>query len=172
LRAGAVDARVIADESIRERVDIDFISLGYANNLKTVDLASNNANVFVEFDYGANAFISRTSRRPIFRPAPGFDYGVIVRVHPVEFPDRTWICCAGYGEWGTSGAAWFLGNKWRQLASRLGNDDPFVALIQVRSEQDESAMLVGLFKTSQELDQFLHLSSQGVTSAPAKEASK
>lgn len=90
-----------------------------------------------------------------------------MRIHPVPFPDRTWICCAGYGEWGTSGAAWFLANKWRELAKGLGADESFLALVEVKREQDETTLLVGLFKTSQQLEEFLDTSA----SPPAKELS-
>jgi hypothetical protein len=68
---------------------------------------------------------------------------------------------------GTSGAACFLGNKWRELTTGLGADESFLALVEVKKEQDEAALLVGLFKTSPQLEEFLDSSA----SPPAKELS-
>jgi len=32
---------------------------------------------------------------------------------PADFPNHSWIVCAGLGEWGTSGTAWYLAHRWR-----------------------------------------------------------
>jgi hypothetical protein len=46
------------------------------------------------------------------------DHGFILRITPPEFPTRSWIVCAGLGEWGTSGSSWFLANKWQELVEK------------------------------------------------------
>jgi len=169
LGVNGAEAKVAADESVKERLDLDFISFGYANNLKTVDLASNESNRFAEFDYKQDGFVTKVSRRRLFQPLSGSDYGIILRVHPHQFPHRTWICCAGYGEWGTSGTAWFLGYKWRKVASRLKADEAFLAVIKVAQGQDESAELVGLFTAPQQMEEFIESSgSSGDPSAGEK----
>jgi hypothetical protein len=149
LRLGGSDSVVYDDESIKDRLDLDFISFGYNNNLKTLDLVANDTNCFVVFDDRSDGFVTKASGRIVFRPSPGWDYGIVLRIHPAQFPTRTWICCAGYGEWGTSGSAW------RDLAGRLRGDEPFVAIVKVKQGQDESAMLVGLFKEARALEEFV-----------------
>jgi hypothetical protein len=54
-----------------------------------------------------------------------------------------WLACAGLDEWGTSGAAWFLANKWANLNQRAGSR-PFAAVVRVRPGQDQSAELVDM----------------------------
>jgi hypothetical protein len=159
LRVGGWETTVADDELLKDRLDLDFISLGYANNLKTQDLVKNDANSFAVYSYDQGAFVTKRSQLRIFSPAEGHDYGIIMRIHPSQFPDRTWICCAGLGEWGTSGSAWFLAQKWQELASRLTDDQPFLAVVTVTTEQDESATLANLFTQPEQLEQFVNRSS-------------
>jgi len=51
------------------------------------------------------------------------------------------MCTAGLGEWGTSGSAWFLAMKWKELLKRSKGRD-FGAVIRVRQGQDESAEII------------------------------
>jgi hypothetical protein len=152
---GSIDASVASDDSVKGKLDLDFVSLGYWNNLKTIDLIENSRNNFAHFDIQKGAFLSKKSGRQIFTVPPGYEHGIILRIHPSQFPDRTWICCAGHGEWGTSGCAWFLSRKWNALTEQLSSDEQFMALIKVRQTQDESAELVRLFKSPQEIESFI-----------------
>jgi hypothetical protein len=152
-----IKSTVVSDEFIKEKVDLDFISFGFANNVKTLDLFANCKNEFADFDYKRYAFVSKKSGRPIYHRPAGGDYGLILRIHPDQFPERTWLCCAGLAEWGTSGSAWFLARKWRQLSHRLDADEQFLALIAVKSGQDESATLIGIFKTADQLEEYLDM---------------
>jgi hypothetical protein len=69
-------------------------------------------------------------------------YGIIVRYHPdpEHEPDRVWMLCAGLGERGTTGAAWYLANRWRHLLRRVGDRD-FVAVIEVQPNTDQLSSL-------------------------------
>ena len=55
--------------------------------------------------------------------------------------NRTWIAVAGLGEWGTSGAAWFLARNWKEV-EKIYKQKPFGLIIKVRAGKDESAQLV------------------------------
>lgn len=70
------------------------------------------------------------------------DYGIILKINPAQFPGRTWIACAGMGEFGTSGAAWFLSKKWPELERLAQGAGSFFALLAVEPGKDESAVLV------------------------------
>jgi hypothetical protein len=70
-------------------------------------------------------------------------YGVILKYHPdpEDGSDRLWFLCAGLGPNGTSGSAWYLANKWRQLYRKVGTND-FVAFIRVQHYSDSDSNLV------------------------------
>jgi hypothetical protein len=99
---GGITGKVVSDEAISDRLDLDFISFGAMSNLKTLDAFSNAANDLAEYDAGF--FVSKADGKPLCNPQPGFDYGIVLKIHPRQFPQRTWIACAGLGEWGTSGS--------------------------------------------------------------------
>ena len=61
---------------------------------------------------------------------------MILKIHPTQFSNRTWILCAGIGEWGTSGAAWYLAYKWKEIY-RYAKSSPFALVIKVKRNQDE-----------------------------------
>lgn len=130
-------APVVSDESIQQRLNVSFVSLGLGANHKTRDLLSNSANQFFAFDFESNK-LSLAGKDIVVKG--GFDYGVIAKIIPQQFPHRVWIACAGLGEWGTSGAAWFLANKWTELYA-TASKQPFAALIRVNAGKDESAHL-------------------------------
>lgn len=97
----------------------------------------------------------------VLDPESSFDYGLILKIRPEQFPERVWIVCAGIGEWGTSGAGWYLSNKWKEIlkANRPWYDPrglfegaDFATIVQVRPGQDESAKMVRHFKNPKEVE--------------------
>ncbi len=138
---GGIAGKVVADEAISDRLDLDFISFGAMSNLKTLDVFANTANRLAEYGGSLGFFVSKTDGKSLCGVQAGFDYGIILKIHPHQFPRRTWIACAGVGEWGTSGSTWFLSNKWSEIAERVGENEQFVCVIEVKPGQDESARL-------------------------------
>jgi hypothetical protein len=137
-----ISAAVVSDDSIAERIDINFVAFGVLNNRKTLDAFSNPANTLGIYD-SSGMFVTKAGNLLHPKPTDGRDYGVILKIHPEQFKSRTWVVCAGIGEWGTSGTAWFLSHKWRSLSERLGySDQPFLAVIEVMHGQDESARMI------------------------------
>lgn len=129
---------VQSDLDTRSLLDFDFVSFGGpGSNFKTADCQSNSGNRLAIFDQPRDRFISLSDGKPLVEFASGFDYGLILKVRPSQFPRRVWIVCAGWGEWGTSGAAWYLANKWDQIRKEAGNR-PFAVLVRLRPGQDES----------------------------------
>jgi hypothetical protein len=139
---GGVSAEFASDEVLAAELDIDIISFGAMNNGKTLDLFSNNANDLAEYDVSQRIFVWKKDRSPLYSPLPNCDYGIIQKIHPEQFPDRTWITCAGIGEWGTSGSAWFLSKRWKKIAKEIRGQDRFVCVIQVEPTKDQSATLI------------------------------
>lgn len=147
-KEGGVALNVVTDDSIADRLDVDFIAFGALSNLKTLDIFKNPANRMAEYDPGTEFFVSREDRKPLYQRRDGYDYGIILKIHPSQFPARAWICCAGCGEWGTSGTAWFLANRWKVIAKKVKSADQFLCVIEVSPGQDESATLTCPPKTS------------------------
>jgi len=143
-RFAGVAPSLRSDAETMAVLDLDFVSLGGPeSNRKTGDCQTNSANRLAEFDQKNNQFVRVSDGSPLVPLEGDFDYGLILKVRPAQFPKRVWIACAGRGEWGTSGAAWFLANKWSDLRKHA-TDKPFAAVVRVRPGQDQSAELVYL----------------------------
>lgn len=138
-----------SDLDMRDRLDVSFAALGGpASNYKTMDVITNDGNSLLSFD--GTSFRSMRSGKIILRPDSQFEYGLLLKVCPTQFPERTWFTCAGRGEWGTSGTAWFLAKKWRSIQN-YAKDSPFAIIVRVRPGQDESAEAVVKVRDESEL---------------------
>lgn len=130
---------IISDEEIKNKIDISYCSLGGYNNHKTIDILKAENNYYVDFD--GEKIVSKLIVNKPFRIDTRYDYAVIIKLKNKIFPNRTQICVAGLGESGTSGAAWFLANKWESLLKKAQRND-FGAIIRVEFNKDESAEIV------------------------------
>lgn len=144
-------SRLSSDEALRHTQDLSFVSFGLTSNLKTLELLDNSANHLVSFKDGA--FVSRQTGKALIRGSADTDFGLVLKVNPSHLADRVWICCAGMGEWGTSGAAWFLSRNWKMLRSEFGKG-PFAVIVRVRPPVDESADVVVKATTATELERY------------------
>ncbi|MDD5693244.1 MAG: hypothetical protein PHU86_02135 [Patescibacteria group bacterium] len=68
------------------------------------------------------------------------DLGVLMRIRNPWHKKFYLFVCAGLGEWGTSGSAYYLFQNWKQLYKENKNKD-FCYLIRVRPDSDESAII-------------------------------
>ncbi len=138
-----------SDLEINGRLNLSFIAFGgRGSNHKSRDALNNDSNIFLDFDYPS--FVTRQGRRPVFELQEGFDYGLILKIPPSQFPERTWIVCAGLGEWGTSGAAWYLAYKWQEIYKYVKSGH-FAIVVRARFNQDESAEPVIRLKSAEDL---------------------
>lgn len=140
---GGRNSTFVDCESLESKLDVDFVSFGLISNLKTIDVFNNAANDLITISLNSGFVAKKGTGEPLLvEPRAHMDYGIILKIHPMQFPERTWIACAGIGETGTSGAAWFLARKWKELEERAGGARRFFALIAVEPGKDESATLV------------------------------
>jgi hypothetical protein len=147
-RDGDRESTFVDDESLSSKLDVDFVSFGLISNKKTTDVLNNAANDLVVPDFNQGFFVwKKTGQFMCADRRAELDYGIVLKIHPEQFPERTWIACAGLGETGTSGSAWFLARKWKQLEERAQGPGQFVALIAVEPGKDESAVLVNFGKS-------------------------
>jgi hypothetical protein len=146
-------AILTSDTDASAILDADFLTVGWiGGNYKSADIINSDSNFFLSFT--ADRFNWKSGADMPYTCGPDADHGVILRVTPDEFPDRAWIICAGLGEWGTSGAAWFLSRKWKDILKRIEKSDfrhrlrrtpDFCAFVRVIPGQDESAKIVDIF---------------------------
>lgn len=137
-----IKASLVSDTEIMNKLDISFCSVGGRNNLKTRFVEEHEENKFFKFDLadgGSIVAVKDTTLR--FSVYGTFDYGFIIKLRPSSLSNRTWIAIAGLGEWGTSGAAWFLTRNWKQIEKMYG-DKQFGLVIKVKGGKDESAEMV------------------------------
>lgn len=126
----------LSDEESAAIWDGTFINLGSsASNIKSNDIKHHEANkLFAEDINGAIELKNGKS----FRMDDKNDIGMILKIKNPHFENYSVIVCAGLGEWGTSGAAWYLSRHWKKFGLKyLGND--FVVIIKVSKGSDESA---------------------------------
>ena len=140
--------QISSDIDVDEKMNISFVSLGAFGNFKSLDLFDDLANEFYHFDYDEEQ-ISYIRKRKTGEKILGAkalnesnsDYGIIVKIHPSSNPDKTWICCAGFGIWGTSGAAYLLSYKWREILKWAG-DEPFGCITKTIVGSDDSTEII------------------------------
>jgi hypothetical protein len=145
-------AVLTVDDEIRDRQDLSFVSFGLTSNCKTRQILDSSANPFIRYEHPC--LVTKLTGRTVVALSPStpkIDFGAIIKIHPSNLPERTWICCGGYGEWGTSGAAWYLARKWRDLRSKFGNR-PFAVVVRVTTERDESLEPIIIAGTPDELE--------------------
>jgi hypothetical protein len=140
-----------SDLETDEKMDISFISVGGLNNYKSLDVLESQDNSFLTFGGTPMTILSARSSNTMIHPESGFDYGIIIKINPSHNPSRTWLCCAGIAEWGTSGAAWWLSRYWKKI-SKKAKDRPFAIITRTRNGSDDSTELVHLFLSQEEVE--------------------
>src|SRR5689334_23288975 len=110
-----------SDADVRPKLDMDFVAFGGPlSNFKSGDCQSNSSPRLAIFDQSIPQFLKPHTNVPLAECTDkNFDYGLILKVRPEQFPERVWLMCAGFGEWGTSGAAWFLANRWEHIRKKV-----------------------------------------------------
>jgi hypothetical protein len=144
---------LISDVDASALVDSNFLALGgVGSNYKTADIFSSNRNIFLKKD--GQKFVWISGKELALECSGSVDHGIILRIKPSQFPDKSWIVCAGLSEWGTSGAAWFLANKWHEILRKKQSFlyplvpwkfPDFLGIVRVIPGQDESADLTALY---------------------------
>ncbi|MFW6126308.1 MAG: hypothetical protein ACOC58_04305 [Chloroflexota bacterium] len=136
---------VIDDTGALGNLNRTIIALGgpLSNEITDFILKEPN-NRFIEFGQEGNVtFIRDKKSDRRFESSHGGvrkEYGAIIRLPSLRFPGHSFFACAGLGEWGTSGAAWFLARQWRNLQGEFSG--AFAVVVEVEIGSDESARRV------------------------------
>ncbi len=141
--------RIRSDVEMDPLMDISFVTMGGLTNFKSIDVLDNDSNTFLQFKN--DRIVSRSSQKTIAKAEGRTDCALILKIHPANNPERTWLCVAGIGEWGTSGAAWWLSRHWKLLRKRAKNK-PFACITKTTIGSDDSTSLFRLFLTPEEVE--------------------
>jgi hypothetical protein len=127
------------DYNVAAKWDASFFSFGSSDsNIKTLDIETLAQQKFystVTTSLGRRVF--QVGNRT-FDISPSHDHGILLRMRNPNHPEHVLFVCAGLGEWGTSGAAYYLFHNWSALCWKHGRAD-FCKVIQVPHQNDESA---------------------------------
>ena len=128
--------RVLPDTAVVAEWRGTFLNIGSsASNIKTDAMKRLPENTFLADDVGVHLTLHDGKH---IAPEDGLDRGYILRLPNPFAPGYNLIACAGLGEWGTSGAAWFFAQNWRSLRRRFGTN-PFLIVVAVHRGGDQSA---------------------------------
>jgi hypothetical protein len=149
-----VQTPVVSDVEVDQLLNSNFIAVGgIGSNYKTADILASSANIFIQM-LSNDLTLPTGESLPHSYPA-GVERGFILRITSPQFPDRSWIVCAGLGEYGTSGSAWYLAHRWEKLVSLVDPDaqnlqfkpiPDFCAIVTVTTGQDQSTTLAELYR--------------------------
>ena len=169
---GVLRTSLVSDIECDPLVDSNFVSFGGpGSNYKTADILASTVNIFVQMSH--NSFSLPSGQSLPYTCTRDADHGFILRITPPEFPEHSWIVCAGLGEWGTSGSAWFLAHRWKllvalihPLAYRSGfmRIPDFLAIVRVVPGQDQSAKLEAVYRNSKGQVKKINRSNQQMNS--------
>ena len=127
------------DEQVADKWDGTFICFGSADsNLKTYDIELLPKQQYYKFDFGPNGHRRFNVGGKSFMGVRNYDHGILLRIKNPYHPDHFLFICAGLGEWGTSGSAYYLFTHWKKLYKQHKQKD-FCKIIEVYLGSDESA---------------------------------
>ncbi len=131
----AARIRAVSDREMETRWDGTFINLGSSySNIKTDDIKHMHDGSWFRDDNG----VFTLNEGPVQQEKARSRKGIVVKRDNPHSPGHTLLVCAGLGEWGTSGAAWFLARNWKRLSRRFGSR-PFLIVVSVIPQADDTA---------------------------------
>jgi len=144
-RDSAIPVPVVDDAVGFRRLTRTFVALGSPSSNELTELILREANnTFLEFGQtGDRCFIrDKNGGREFtgFQKPIKKDYGVVLKIPNLRNPGHFFFVCAGLGEWGTSGASWYLATKCLDLHSEFGA--AFGIIVEVEIGSDDSARRV------------------------------
>lgn len=138
---------VVLDEAVINNWEGTFICFGSSDsNIKTLDIESLNVNNLYSFGFEINGNRCFNFNGVSYSINQNGDVGILMRLNNPYHDGYKLFVCAGIGEWGTSGAAYYLFKNWRRLHKRFGSKTNFVLAIQVDFNSDESARVIGEYQ--------------------------
>ena len=131
---------IVLDEQVMNSWDGTFLCFGSSDsNIKTFDIESLLQNDLYTFRFDANGYRCFVVNGQQFSIVGKQDRAILVRLRNPHHDEHFLFVCAGLGEWGTSGATYFLFDRWAELNKRFKKGKNFCLIIGVDVGSDESA---------------------------------
>lgn len=138
-RNGGRSIPFVTDAEVADRWDGTFLGFGSSDsNIKTLDIESLPQQVFYSWEFGLDGLRCIRAGGRVFSIQARRDYGVLLRLRNPRQPEHWLFVCAGLGEWGTSGSAYYLTDRWTEL-HKQHRKSSFMKVIEVDLDSDESA---------------------------------
>lgn len=132
--------QVVLDEQVVNSWDGTFLCFGSSDsNIKTFDIESLSQNNLYAFAFDANGYRCFVVNGQQFSIVGRQDRAILARLRNPHHNEHFLFVCAGLGEWGTSGATYFLFDRWAELNTRFKKGKNFCLIIGVDVGSDESA---------------------------------
>jgi hypothetical protein len=147
--------KVWVDTYAEAEIDRSFVAVGSGNAMSRV-LERNGGSLVVEWMAQKGDPYLRFQGRGSTDMTPyrtdlsrGEDYAVIIRVVPIQYPNRVWLVCAGITGFGTRASGVYLSKRWGDVLARFeenGTDlrRPSVAavLLRVQIKSPDASVVV------------------------------
>lgn len=142
--------QILSDVKAYDDLNCTFLSLGSpSSNDISGFIMRETANQFYNFNQDEfQTFIGTVKDKKRyygFQPPTPRDCAVLMRIRNERFPEQFLFVCAGLGEWGTSGASWFLATHWENLYKEFKNDD-FALILEVDLGSDTSTKRIAALR--------------------------
>lgn len=131
--------KIVFDESVLNKWDGGFLCIGSADsNVKTYDIERFKENNFYTLSWNTTGGRCFNVRGNIYNIANNEDVGLLVKLRNPRHPEHVLILCQGLGEWGSSGAIYYLLHNFVNIYDTSKGKD-FCKVIRTRIGSDESS---------------------------------
>lgn len=131
-----VSVYTVSDAEVVGNWLASFVNIGSSSsNIKTDHIKKLPENQWLADDVNGKIELKDGT---VIRMEADADKGYILKIPNPHSEGNSLFVCAGIGEWGTSGAAWFLSAKWKVLSRRFGSNS-FMLVVSVRPGSDHTA---------------------------------
>jgi len=132
--------KVVLDEEVMNSWDGTFFCFGSSDsNIKTYDVENLPQNNLYSFGFDSTGFRCFIINGKQFSISNRKDKAVLARFVNPHHNEHYIFVCAGLGEWGTSGATYFLFDRWKDLYKRFKKNQNFCLILEVDLQADDSA---------------------------------
>ena len=130
---------IVADYDVAALWDSSFICFGSSDsNLKTYDIETLPEQKYYKLTFGPDGHRGFEVGGKHFGFEGRRDRAIILKMRNPRHPEHLLFVCAGLGEWGTTGATYYLFDRWKDLYKQHGLK-PFLKIVEVEVGVDQSA---------------------------------
>ncbi len=130
---------VCTDSEVRNLWDGTFICFGSSDsNIKTYQIENLPENNLCKLEWNKHGRRCFRVGQAVYDFEGREDVGIILRMNNSRSRNHVLFVCAGLGEWGTSGSAYYLFKNWKSIYKQTKQRE-FCKVIRVTVQSDESA---------------------------------